>query len=59
MRRAKRPVFSKDKGYADKCRALRQPIRLVGVEFSKISRNIVGFEVESLAVKSVANTNRA
>ena len=36
----------KDKGYADKYRALNQPIHLVGVEFSKDSRNVVGFEVE-------------
>ena len=36
----------KDKGYADKYRNLQQPIYLVGVEFSKNSRNVVGFEVE-------------
>jgi len=36
----------KDKGYADKYLALDQPIHLVGVEFSKDSRNVVGFEVE-------------
>ena len=35
----------KDKAYADKFRALDQPIYLIGVEFSKDSRNIVGFEV--------------
>ena len=40
----------KDMGYADKYRALNQPIHLVGVEFSKASRNIVGFEVETLRV---------
>ena len=40
----------KDMGYADKYRALNQPIQLVGVEFSKASRNIVGFEVETLRV---------
>ena len=38
----------KDMAYADKYRALGQPIHLVGVEFSKASRNIVGFEVETL-----------
>ena len=32
---------------ADKYRALGQPIHLIGVEFSKTDRNIVGFEVES------------
>lgn len=36
----------KDKGYADKFIALKQPIHLIGVEFSKEGRNIVGFEVE-------------
>lgn len=36
----------KDKQYADKYRALSQPIHLIGVEFSKDDRNIVGFEVE-------------
>jgi hypothetical protein len=36
----------KDKQYADKYRALDQPIHLIGVEFSKKVRNVVGFEVE-------------
>lgn len=36
----------KDKGYADKYRALNQPIHLVGVEFSKDTRNIDAFDVE-------------
>ena len=35
----------KDKGYADKYRSLNQPIHLIGVEFSKESRNVVD-EVE-------------
>ncbi|MCB1921809.1 MAG: ATP-binding protein [Candidatus Competibacteraceae bacterium] len=35
----------KDKGYAEKYRALGQPIYMIGVEFSRDSRNIVGFEV--------------
>jgi len=38
----------KTRGYADKYRALGQPIHLIGVEFSKESRTVVGFEVESL-----------
>jgi hypothetical protein len=36
----------KDKHYADKYKATGAPIYLVGVEFSKETRNIVGFEVE-------------
>jgi hypothetical protein len=35
----------KEKGYADKYRSLDQPIHLIGVEFSKKERNVVGFEV--------------
>ena len=42
----------KDRGYADKYRALGQPIHLIGVEFSKESRAVVGFEVETLALVS-------
>jgi hypothetical protein len=38
----------KDKGYADKYQAGSQPIHLIGVEFSKQSRSVVGFEVETL-----------
>ncbi|WP_295401267.1 ATP-binding protein [uncultured Thiocystis sp.] len=38
----------KDQGYADKYRALGQPIHLIGVEFSREGRNVVGFEVETL-----------
>ena len=38
----------KDKGYADKYQTLGQPIHLIGVEFSRASRNIVGFEVETV-----------
>jgi len=37
-----------DKGYADKHRASGQPIHLIGVEFSKDSRSVVGFEVQTL-----------
>ena len=34
--------------YADKYRALEQPIHLIGVEFSKDERNIVAFDVASV-----------
>ncbi|MDR0716388.1 MAG: ATP-binding protein [Azoarcus sp.] len=37
----------KEKGYADKYRALDQPIHLIGVEFSKQKRNVAGFEIEA------------
>ncbi|MEZ5537217.1 MAG: ATP-binding protein [Thiolinea sp.] len=37
----------KDKGYAEKYRHLGWPVHLVGVEFSRDERNVVGFEVES------------
>ncbi|MDR1661111.1 MAG: PD-(D/E)XK nuclease domain-containing protein [Azoarcus sp.] len=36
----------REKRYANKYRALDQPIHLIGVEFSKKARNVVGFEVE-------------
>jgi Predicted AAA-ATPase/PD-(D/E)XK nuclease superfamily len=38
----------KDKGYADKYRAEGLPIHLIGVEFSKAQRNVVGFEFETI-----------
>ena len=38
----------KAKGYADKYRASGKPIHLIGVEFSRIERQIVAFEVETL-----------
>jgi hypothetical protein len=38
----------KDKGYPNKYQAAQQPIHLVGVEFSKAKRSVVGFEVETL-----------
>ena len=38
----------RDMGYADKYRSLGRPIHLVGVEFSKTERNIVGFAVETI-----------
>lgn len=36
-----------DKGYADKYRA-EGPVHLIGVEFSRDCRNIVGFETRAL-----------
>ena len=38
----------KAKDYAAKYRASGQPIHLIGVEFSKETRNVVGFEVEDV-----------
>ncbi len=38
----------KSKGYAEKYRQYGEPISLIGVEFSRESRNIVGFEVEAV-----------
>ena len=38
----------KERRYADKYRALGQPIHLIGVEFSKDERNIAAFDVESV-----------
>ena len=38
----------KQKGYADKYRYLNQPIHLIGVEFSKETRNILAFETENI-----------
>lgn len=38
----------KDKNYAERYKADNQPIHLIGVEFSKRDRNIIGFEVETL-----------
>ncbi|WP_366760197.1 AAA family ATPase [uncultured Thiodictyon sp.] len=37
----------KDRGYADKYRAAGQPIHLIGIEFSREQRALVGFEVET------------
>ena len=36
----------KERGYAEKYRGRGEPIHLVGVEFSRETRNIVAFEVE-------------
>ena len=38
----------KNKGYADKYRQYGESISLIGVEFSRESRNIVGFEIEAV-----------
>ncbi len=35
----------RDRGYADKYRARGEPIHLIGVEFSREQRSVVGFEV--------------
>jgi hypothetical protein len=40
------------RGYADKYRAEGRPIHLIGVEFSKASRTVVGFDTLSLAAES-------
>ena len=37
-----------DRGYADKYRARGEPIHLVGIEFGRTERNVVGFEVETI-----------
>ena len=37
----------KERGYADKYRALGQPIHLIGIDFSREQRTVVGFEVEA------------
>jgi hypothetical protein len=39
----------KAQGYADKYRARGEPVHLIGIEFSRAARNLVGFEVETLA----------
>jgi len=38
----------RDRGYADKYRARGEPIHLIGIEFSRDSRSVVGFEVQSI-----------
>ena len=38
----------KVKGYAEKYRQYNEPIHLIGVEFSREERNIVGLEVETV-----------
>jgi hypothetical protein len=39
---------TENKGYADKYLAEGLPIHLIGVEFSREQRSVVGFEVESV-----------
>jgi len=41
----------KAKHYADKYRSRGEPLHLIGIAFSKASRNIVGFEVETLLIQ--------
>jgi hypothetical protein len=36
------------RGYADKYRARGEPIHLIGIEFSRAQRNVVGFAVETI-----------
>jgi hypothetical protein len=38
----------KERGYADKYRAAGLPIHLIGIEFSRDRRSVVGFEIEHL-----------
>jgi hypothetical protein len=38
----------KERGYADKHRGCGEPIHLIGVEFSRCERTVVGFEVEHI-----------
>ena len=40
----------KERGYADRHHGAGQPIRLIGVEFSREARNIVAFETERIAL---------
>jgi len=37
----------RQRGYADKYRSRGEPIHLIGVEFSKQERSVVGFEVQA------------
>jgi PD-(D/E)XK nuclease superfamily len=41
----------RDRGCAEKYRDRGEPIHLIGVEFSRIERNIVGFEVETAILR--------
>jgi hypothetical protein len=43
-------------GYADKYKDRGEPMHLIGVEFSKASRNIVGFEVETISPQHISGT---
>ena len=37
-----------DRNYAQKYKALNQPIHLIGIEFSKESRSVIGFETQTI-----------
>jgi hypothetical protein len=39
----------KDRGYAEKYRAAGEPIHLIGIDFSRAQRDLVGFALEHLA----------
>ena len=41
----------KERNYAQKYQGRAEPIHLIGVEFSKTTRNIVRFEVETLPIQ--------
>lgn len=48
----------KERGYADKYRAADQPIHLIGIEFSRERRTLVGFEVETIPIHSPSASTR-
>ncbi len=48
----------KDQGYADKYRADGQPIHLIGVEFSRVQRSVVGFAVETLGLANMIGVGK-
>ncbi|HQY10346.1 MAG TPA: ATP-binding protein [Burkholderiaceae bacterium] len=41
------------RGYADKYRGRGEPIHLIGVEFGRAQRNLVGFEVETIGATGI------
>ena len=41
----------KDRGYAQKYLACRKPIHLIGIEFSREQRNVVGVEVKTVQLQ--------
>ncbi len=47
----------KARNYAEKYQALNQPIHLIGIEFSKEQRNLVGFEVISDHYSGASRSN--
>jgi Predicted AAA-ATPase/PD-(D/E)XK nuclease superfamily len=38
----------RQRGYAEKYRGRGEPVHLIGVEFSRVGRNVAGFEVETI-----------